>query len=132
MITTKTHGVLDYIVGAALIAAPWLFGFPDGGAEMWVPVALGAGSLVYSLITDYELGIAHLLPMRGHLLVDFLAGLFLAASPWLFGFADKVWLPHVVVGLFMLASSLTTSHVPSGSARRSRHSVPHAKAGIPR
>jgi hypothetical protein len=29
MITTKTHGVLDYIVGAALIVAPWLLGFAD-------------------------------------------------------------------------------------------------------
>lgn len=26
-IPTKIHGVLDYIAGLALIAAPWLFGF---------------------------------------------------------------------------------------------------------
>jgi hypothetical protein len=40
--------------------------------------------------------------MRVHLVVDFLSGALLAASPWLFGFANEpsnAWAPHVVVGL---------------------------------
>jgi len=30
-IPTKVHGILDYVVGVALIAAPWLFGFANVG-----------------------------------------------------------------------------------------------------
>ena len=53
---TRIHGVLDYTVGALLIALPFLLGF-GGGAQTWVPVALGAAAIVYSLFTDYELGV---------------------------------------------------------------------------
>ena len=39
------------------------------------------------------------------------AGALLAASPWLFGFADdaaNVWVPHVVVGLAAVFLGVTT------------------------
>lgn len=32
-IPTRTHGLLDYVVGLLLIAAPWVFNFAQGGAE---------------------------------------------------------------------------------------------------
>ena len=51
MIPTFVHGVLDYVVGFFLIGTPWLFSSAQGGAETWVPVALGAGVIVYSLFT---------------------------------------------------------------------------------
>ena len=82
-IPTRVHGLLDYLVGLLLIAAPWVFNFARGGAETWVPVALGAGALLYSLFTDYELGLVKRLPMGTHLTLDLLSGLLLAASPWL-------------------------------------------------
>ncbi len=44
-IPTRLHGVLDYLVGTLLIAAPWLLNFNRGGAETWVPVILGVGAL---------------------------------------------------------------------------------------
>jgi hypothetical protein len=97
-IETKTHGYLDYIVGLLLIAAPWLFDFDRGGAETWVPVVLGAGTILYSLMTDYEMGTSRQISMRTHLTLDMLAGALLAASPWIFGFADYVWAPHLIVG----------------------------------
>ena len=107
-IPTRMHGVLDYLWGALLLAAPWLLGFARGGAETWTAVVLASGAIVYSLLTDYELGVARVLSMRGHLLLDLLGGLFLAVSPWLFGFADRVWLPHVAFGLFSITASLMT------------------------
>jgi hypothetical protein len=47
-ISTKVHGVLDYLVGIILIAAPWLLNFYRGGAESWVPILLGIGTVMYS------------------------------------------------------------------------------------
>ena len=110
---TRVHGYLDYIVGALLIAAPWLFDFAAGGAETWVPVILGAAAILYSLLTDYELGLSKTISMRTHLMLDLLSGIVLAASPWLFGFADYIWEPHLIFGLFEIGAALVTRRDPS-------------------
>ena len=47
-IPTKFHAPLDYIVGAALIAAPWIFQFSEHTAATVVPVVLGIGLIAYS------------------------------------------------------------------------------------
>lgn len=112
-IPTRVHGILDYLTGAFLIATPWLFGFASGGAETWLPVALGAGAILYSLFTDYELGVVKALPMPTHLLLDVLSGFLLAVSPWLFGFADAVFWPHLILGFFEVGAAFSTHVAPS-------------------
>lgn len=122
-IPTRLHAPLDYIVGAALIAAPWIFQFSEHTAATVIPIVLGIGLIAYSLVTDYELGVWRVVPMSVHTLFDIVAGAFLAASPWLFGFADEsanVWLPHVIVGLAAVFLGLTTKHEGSYSYRRAR------------
>ena len=111
-IPTRVHGVLDYLSGLLLIAAPWLFGFADGGAAQWIPVVLGVGALAYSLLTDYELGAIRTIPMGTHLLLDLLSGALLAVSPWLFGFDERVWAPHLILGLLEVGAALTTRTTP--------------------
>ncbi|WP_439629997.1 SPW repeat domain-containing protein [Gemmata sp.] len=111
-IPTRVHGVLDYLWGASLVAAPWAGGFGSMWAEAMVPVAIGFGAIFYSLFTEYECGVRSVIPMRMHLQLDVAAGALLAASPWLFGFAGKVWVPHVAFGLFAVAVALTTRLVP--------------------
>lgn len=127
LIPTKIHGAIDYVVGLLLIAAPWLFGFAAGGAETWVPVALGAGVILYSLFTAYELGAFRLIPVPAHLWLDGIGGAFLLASPWLFGFADLVWWPHVVVGILEIGLAATTET----TTRRARHEeLPPRATGV--
>ena len=112
-IPTNIHGIIDYIVGIALIAAPWLFGFAFGGAETWVPVIIGAAIIIYSLFTDYEWGVFRKLKMETHLGLDIGFGLVLAVSPWLFGFAGIVWVNHLLVGLLFIGAGILTKTVPS-------------------
>lgn len=112
-ISTRIHGVLDYIVGVILILAPWILGFARGGAETWVPVIVGALIIIYSLMTDYELGVKKSIRMPTHLWFDGILGLFLALSPWIFGFADYVWVPHLLVGLLGIGAAIFTHKVPS-------------------
>ena len=107
-ISTKVHGTLDYIGGLLIIASPWLFGFADGTAAQWVPVIVGIMLLLSSIMTNYEAGMVKVISMSSHLGLDILAGLFLLASPWLFGFADRITWPHVLFGLFEIAAGLTT------------------------
>jgi hypothetical protein len=77
-----------------------------------MPVALGAGAIAYSLFTDYELGAVKIIPMPVHLALDASSGVLLAASPWLFGFGEDVWVPHVLFGLFEIGASLVTQTNP--------------------
>lgn len=125
ILSRRAHGALDYIVGIALIAAPKLFNF-EGGIEAQIPFYLGIATIVYSLLTDYELGLLRVLPFRAHLTVDVLAGLFLAASPWLFQFADRVWVPHVVAGLLELGVVAMTANRSSLHDHHHHHPGAHA------
>ena len=111
-VPTRAHGVIDYLAAGALIAAPTLLGFTKKDARTWVPIALGIGTIAYSALTDYELGIVPMLSMPAHLRLDALNGALLAASPWLFGFDDEVSKPHVVFGLFEIGAALATRLVP--------------------
>lgn len=105
---TRVHGVIDYVYSLTLLASPWLLGYSRGGAETWVPVGLGVLGILYSVFTDYELGLIRLLPMRLHLMVDVAFGVFLTASPWLFGFAEQVRVPHLVFGLLAILTPMVT------------------------
>ena len=110
-IPTRFHAPLDYIVGAALIGAPWIFRFSEHTAATVVPIVLGIGLIAYSLVTNYELGVWKVAPMAVHNLIDVVAGPVLAGSPWIFGFADNsanVWVPHLAVGLAAIFLGLTT------------------------
>jgi len=117
-IPTKVYGVMDYIMGILLIASPWLFDFNRGGMETWIPVILGVGALVYSVMTDYELGLTRTLTMPTHLTLDLVSGILLAVSPWIFGFADYVYLPHLVLGIIEIGVSLMTKREPSNEGQR--------------
>ena len=112
-IPTRIHGAIDYLFAVLLIAAPWLLGFgQDGGADTWVPVILGIAIIGQSLLTDYEWGLMRVIPMPTHLFVDLAGGVLLAASPWLFGFSEWVWAPHLILGLIEIGTALTTEWVP--------------------
>ena len=115
-LTTRVHGVLDYLVGILLIVLPWAVHWQ--GAAAWVPTALGAAALVYSLFTDYELGAVRRLPMPAHLWLDGISGLLLAASPWLLGFDQQVCAPHVALGAFEVVVAFLTNTVPGYERRR--------------
>jgi hypothetical protein len=117
---TRIHGLVDYLWGAALLSAPWLLGFADVTAAKWVAVVFGAGAFLYSIVTDYELGLVRLLPMPLHLAVDGVGGALLALSPWLFGFSGEVAWPHVAFGLFSVAASLITRTDPLQPSGRHR------------
>lgn len=107
-IPTGVHAYFDYIGGLGLLAAPFVFGFYNGGgAAVIIPMVLGIGLILYSLLTNYELGIPGLkfLPMSVHLAFDFVASAFLAISPFLFGFINKApnaWLPHIIAGVAVI------------------------------
>jgi hypothetical protein len=115
-ITSRMHAMLDYPLAVVLIASPWIFGFSDvGGAAVAIPITIGALALGQSLITDWDLSVARIVPLPIHLTLDALAGIVLAISPFVFGFSDEgtnAWLPLVVFGVGMLSAGLLTQRSP--------------------
>lgn len=109
IIDTKTHGYIDYIMGIFLLASPSLFSLNVNAIESTVFYIVGVTAIIYSLLTNYELGFLKIIPMKGHLALDIFSGIFLAASPWLLGFAEIVYMPHLVLGIIEIGAALFTT-----------------------
>lgn len=116
ILSSRIHGVADYVTGGALLLAPYLFGFAElGGAAVVIPQVIGALIIGQSLMTRYELSLFKIIPLKTHLMLDYGASLFLAISPMLFGFMDEsinVWLPHMIVGFGYFVISVLSKNEP--------------------
>ena len=123
VITTKFHGKLDYLTGVLLIALPWILGFNDVPVATWAVIFVGVAIIMMSLFTDYESGIVKAISMATHLNIDIVTGLLLAASPWIFGFADQVFLPHLIAGLYETIVALMTSRNAPGQPINELHGL---------
>ena len=123
MLTTRVHGFLDYVVSLFLLASPWLLDFHQSGTATWVVIVLGGGALLYSLFTDYEAGVVKQIPMPVHLALDGFNGVLLAVSPWLFGFAETTWKPHLLLGLMEIAVVLLSKRRPPYREPRQRYAA---------
>ncbi len=113
-ISTRAHGVLDYLTGGLLLGAPRALGLSGTGAGRLLRLA-GLGHAAYSVLTDYELGLVRRVPMRTHLALDGAGAVALAAAPWLVGTARRGrrhWLPHLVVGVYELATTALSRSEP--------------------
>jgi hypothetical protein len=119
-IPTRLHGAIDYLFGLALIILP--FGVRatgpghSFGVEYVLPIALGIVVILYSLLTDYEMGLLRWIPFPAHLAIDLAGGVLLVVSPWLFGFSDVIRWPHMLAGLVEILVALTTRARPYGAA----------------
>jgi hypothetical protein len=108
------HGVLDYLVGLLVIVLPFALGLP--GSQKWALVILGLAVILYSAITDYELGLVRYLRIRFHLVLDAAFGLVMLLMPWLLDFpADARW-PNYVLGVLALVLVAVTDVRALGTA----------------
>lgn len=113
VISTKAHAVWDYLAGTVLIGSPWLLGFADDEQALWPIVTAGVLVLLLATVTDYEGGIFKEVLMNLHLAFDRLIGSLLGASPWLLGFADRIYWPHLSLGFLLLLVGLLTERKPA-------------------
>jgi hypothetical protein len=113
IISLKVHGILDYAGGILITFSPWIFGFADlGGAPLYIPLCLGSMQLVMALFSNHPYGLFKVFPMQLHLIIDMFAGIFMLASPWIYGFYHVVFLPHLLLGMMSFFAGLLTSHSP--------------------
>ena len=118
VIPTSVHSAVDHVVGPTLIVAPTVLRLSKASPEGIVPRVNGAAAAVYSNLTDYELSLKNLIPMRVHLALDAVGGATLAAVPFATGAHKRGlrhWLPHTLIGAFEVGMALTTKSEPPRS-----------------
>src|SRR5215218_3556199 len=106
-ISTKTHGLLDFLTAGAMLALPQLL--PSNHAMKTALTALGVQKLTYGLMTRHEFGLFKLIPMRYHLALDAVSGATLAALPFLLEEDDEATTAAcLTLGIFDIAAAPLT------------------------
>jgi hypothetical protein len=99
---SEVHGVIDYLTAGMLMALPRMFRWSSKATTLMTGAALG--TMVYSLMTRYELGLFKMLPFKTHLALDAMNGAMFAAAPLLMPDEDpSVTAAMVGIGVFELA-----------------------------
>lgn len=103
------HGVTEYTAAAIFVAAPFLFGF-DSNAATALSIIVGVLVLAIAASTDAPTGLAKVLPVEVHAVVDFALAVLLIAAPFLFGFRDEGGATafFIVVGVVHLLLTIAT------------------------
>jgi hypothetical protein len=102
------HGLLEYGVGVLLIASSSLFSFDS--TPRAVGILLGAAVLVLAAVSDLPTALMRRLPIDSHVVIDYVIGVVLIASPFIFGFSDDegALAFFVVVGIGYLILTAVT------------------------
>jgi hypothetical protein len=133
-IDSTLHGATDYTVGATLMTVfPKLAGIEGTRSARQIRAA-GAFHAGYSMITDYPLGMAKVLPYKAHLALDAIGALGLAATPFVTGQYKKgraQWVPHVALCLFELASLAMSDPTGKGDYKADVEAVRRANTEDP-
>lgn len=110
ILSPRIHGYLDFVVVALFALAPSVFGF--SGTPAYLSYALAGIHLTMTLTTAFPMGLIKLVPFTIHGAIELLVSLFLAAAPWVFGFADKepAKIFYVAAGILILVVFLLTDY----------------------
>jgi hypothetical protein len=105
LISSKVHGILDYMMGAGLIAEPYLEG---GGKRDGATLlqAAGGAAIASSLFTKYEPSLVKAIPYKTHLVLDIVAGLGLIATAFYLDKRNAHKYPHLYAGILEVLVAL--------------------------
>jgi hypothetical protein len=103
-ISTRMHGIIDYIWAGVVPLLPRFLGADPGVQRLLTLSAFG--TLIYSLLTRYELAPIKLVPMRLHLAFDLIQGISLVIA----GLTPKdTRSKALLLGLSLIALLVTTN-----------------------
>jgi hypothetical protein len=110
VIPQNVHSVMDYLAAGAYLLSAKLARTPSGRA---VGLALGSSVAGASLITDYRLSIAKVIPIEVHELLDHASGAGAVTAPFLLGYMRKDPVAsaiQIATGLGAIVASLFTDY----------------------
>ena len=126
VISTKTHGVLDYLTVGFALTFPRLLRCSDSFTNAVTVLALG--KLGYAMMTKHELGLAKVIPMKTHLAMDAVGGAGMAMLPFLTDEDNPAAIACAVgMGLFDIAAApMTRTEDYEGSSASMYEDAPRA------
>jgi len=106
-ISTRVHGVIDYMTAGMLFTLPRVMGWSRNVTRL---LDMAGGSAAgYSMFTKYEMGVVKALPMKAHLTMDAMSGAALIGAAAIMDEEDdEVRMTVAGIGLFEIAMSLLT------------------------
>jgi len=108
IVSTKFHGLLDYLISLSLLSYPLIWGFES--PDYQISAATGFGIGLYSIFTKYEAGLVKKISMHSHMMFDACAGIFLVLSPVVLNFRNESAIFYIVTGtVLLLYTALTDS-----------------------
>jgi hypothetical protein len=115
------HGVIEYIAGVLLVAAPFLFSFESDAATA-VSIVAGVIVLIVAASTAMSTGLIKSIPVQAHVVLDYILAALLIASPFIFGFTDDgtATAVFIALGVFHLLMTIATRFIREGKEPRRR------------
>lgn len=113
LIPQDVHSMMDYIDGLTVATGYFMPENKRDEAACWASMALGASVIGVSLLTDYRLSLAKIIPIRAHETADYLWGASCIALPFLLGYhksSPRVALTHIAVGAGAILASMFTDY----------------------
>src|SRR5690242_10518482 len=108
------HGVLEYVVGVLLVAAPFLFSY-DSGAAIAASIVLGLALLALTASSALPTGLVKTVPVSLHVGADVALAALLVVSPFVLGFQDEAAPTALCLALGVLHLLLTiATRFPGG------------------
>jgi hypothetical protein len=130
MVPLRIHNIIDYFVGAFLIAVPWIIGVEEVSSARNVFLASGVSLIGYSLLTNYYFSVARIIPLGIHMTLDTILGIFLILAPALFGYREQLietqYVEHVVTGVLLVGLvALTRPRTEASKTTLDRAAIQH-------
>lgn len=82
-ISSKIHGIIDYVVVLFLLASPSLFGLPEFTA--CCTYILAGIHLTLTVLTDFEVGLFKVIPLKVHGMIELIVSLALVGFAFYVG-----------------------------------------------
>lgn len=134
MIPLKVHNIMDYVGGAFLILAPFLFGFSAVDTARNVFMVGGFLLIMYSLFTNYYYAAIRVIPLGVHMAFDAVLAVVLIVAPWVFQYRGVVTpgqeTLHYVVGVGLLGLVALTAERTETEKREHHIHVGEPALGI--
>jgi len=108
IISPTPHGYLDYVTVVLFLVAPSLIGLT--GMAGTIAYALAGIHLAMTLVTDFPLGVAKLIPFPVHGWVERVVGPALVLLPFIVGFEGPARGFYIVVGLVIILVGVFTDY----------------------
>jgi hypothetical protein len=111
--STFIHGAVEYAAAAVFIVAPFLFEF-DSDAATAISIVVGVAILVVTASSDLPTGLAKVIPVTIHMVLDIVVAAVLIAAPFLFGFSGEreATAFFIVLGIWHLLLTIGTRFLP--------------------